>query len=507
MKRKFFYFFIMLFVGLVSFTACNNDDEIVLPDNNGDNNGDKTELADGFYVYNGDVTTLADIPANGLMMVTNNETDQTERASLFETFYKVDASIGFYIIEVSNGTVYYMGSTDAASVEAQTDEPQDGLYKGTYGTDSVVYKPAESGVYHIVIDSELGLVTYAVANWGIIGAGSPGGWSSSTPFDYKSDDDNTIVWEGTNIELKSGDIKFRYSNGWKIFMDETVGAEVNVNTNLGGAIDALTPGGANIAWSETGLYTITLTFNYGTGFTVEITKTGDSSIKDYTDTELGLVGDGIIVADTANGWNYTMGLMKPEVSNTKYTWKWTNIQVSEAGSFKIREGQTWDNISLGYPQVTVEGGSADNFGTNNDGNFVPVAAGNFDITLVIEASTETYTVKIEAAGTAEPEMYMLGDGCSAGWDNTIALPMSGTGGVYTITTALTSGANIKFITTLGQWAPMYGTDANGTSSSGNLVYRPTENDTDPASIPTPDTDGTYTVSINTNDLTYTITAK
>ncbi len=54
---------------------------------------------------------------------------------------------------------------------------------------------------------------------------------------------------------------------------------------------------------------------------------------------------------------------------------------------------------------------------------------------------------------------------------------------------------------------MYGTDANGTSTGGNLVFRETEAVADPASIPTPATEGTYTVSINTNTLTYTITAK
>lgn len=107
-----------------------------------------------------------------------------------------------------------------------------------------------------------------------------------------------------------------------------------------------------------------------------------------------------------------------------------------------------------------------------------------------------------------PTLYMLGDGCTAGWNNGTALPMEGgPGGIYTLTTTLGAGKYIKFITTLGQWAPMYGTDAAATSTSGNLVFRETEAVTDPASIPTPATAGTYTVTANITNLTYTIAAK
>jgi starch-binding outer membrane protein SusE/F len=123
--------------------------------------------------------------------------------------------------------------------------------------------------------------------------------------------------------------------------------------------------------------------------------------------------------------------------------------------------------------------------------------------LKIDAVTENYTFTVNPAGAA-PEMFMLGDGSLAGWDNTQALPMTGKDGVYSITTQLGGGKNIKFITTLGQWAPMYGTDGAGTSTGGNLVFRPTENDPDPASIPTPAEDGLYTVTIDVNNLTYAI---
>jgi hypothetical protein len=127
----------------------------------------------------------------------------------------------------------------------------------------------------------------------------------------------------------------------------------------------------------------------------------------------------------------------------------------------------------------------------------PATAGEYKIT--VDTANLTYTV-----GSPSPELFMLGDGCSAGWNNGSALPMNGTAGVYSLTVELLGTGYIKFITTLGQWAPMYGTDASGTATGGILVYRPDEATADPAAIPVPATAGTYTVNVNTNDLTYTI---
>ena len=103
------------------------------------------------------------------------------------------------------------------------------------------------------------------------------------------------------------------------------------------------------------------------------------------------------------------------------------------------------------------------------------------------------------------ELYLLGDATSIGWNNTAALPMTGNDGVFTITTNLEGGGTyLKFIVTLGQWTPQYGTDGNGTSTGGNLVYRPDEITPDPYAIPAPSVSGTYIVTANTNNLTYTI---
>ncbi|NQU84778.1 MAG: SusE domain-containing protein [Mariniphaga sp.] len=109
-----------------------------------------------------------------------------------------------------------------------------------------------------------------------------------------------------------------------------------------------------------------------------------------------------------------------------------------------------------------------------------------------------YSVKL-------PPIYLLGDATDPGWDNLNALPapyMSP--GVYGLVAHLKANAWLKFIKNLGAWAPMWGADAEGTSTGGNLVYRPTESDTDPASIPSSDVEGDYRIVADIINLTYEV---
>lgn len=108
------------------------------------------------------------------------------------------------------------------------------------------------------------------------------------------------------------------------------------------------------------------------------------------------------------------------------------------------------------------------------------------------------------------ELYMLGSATEVGWDNAAPLAMTKDApGMFSIITTLTAGTDmyLKFLEVPGQWAPQYGTDANGTAEGGNLVLRPTEDATDPDSIPAPDVTGLYKIEVNLSNLTYKITAQ
>jgi hypothetical protein len=496
--------FVTLVLGL---SSCSKDEETPPP----------VIVLDGLYVKGGS-TALTGFDTKGMMKVTRNEVNQTERASLYEIYVAIKAGApGFSIVNVAGSVqTSFAPGPDFAVVPLEAhiaDEPKVEFWRGTYIDGATAFTVPADGLYHIVLDTELKKIAILPVVWGVIGAATPGGWGGSTALPSQGFDLNTMTFQATDVVMTKADFKFRYSDGWKVVLDTALdlggGAKgVRANTNYGGAVDALVPGGANIANANPGKYTCKVVWTLGTWATATVTKTGDLELINYTDTELGLIGDGLIIGGTQQGWDVTNWLSKPVVENvTNYVWTWNGVEVNTLGSFKIREGQDWNKKSIGYNDVTMAGLSASKFGTNGDGNFVPTENGIYDFVLEIDAVTETYTLTVNPAGAA-PELFMLGDGCTAGWNNTVALPMTGTAGVYSITTELQgAGKYVKFITTIGQWAPMYGTDAAGTSTGGALVYRATESDPDPASIPAPATVGTYTVNVNLNTMTYTIVAK
>ena len=493
-------------------TSCKDDPDEVDPD---------PIVLDGVYIKGGS-TALTDFDTKGKLKVTRNEVTQADRAQLMEIYIAVKGGApGFNLVVVAGEvrTTLSPGADFAVVPEGErdTDEPQMDFWRGSYTeistSEGSAFTVPTDGLYHVVIDTEIKKIAIAPVVWGIIGAATPGGWTNGTELPSTGFDLNTMTFEAKDMTLQKGDFKFRYSNGWKIILDpdyDLGGGEVGikVNTNYGGSVAALIPGGANISNTVIGKYTAKMVWTLGAGNSATMVKTGDLNIIDYTNTELGLIGNGLIINGVQHNWgdDSTVMLTTPTVENeTTYTWTYNNVEITTLGSFKIREGQDWSKKSIGFKDVTMAGLSADKFETNTDGNFVPMEDGTYDMVLKIDAVTETYTFTVNPAGVTT-ELYMVGDGCSAGWSEKTPLPMEGTGGVYTKTTTLNgTGTAIKFLTTPGQWQPQYGTDATGTSTGGILLLNDGTG-SDPDNIPVPDTAGEYLVTVNTNDMTYTIAA-
>jgi starch-binding outer membrane protein SusE/F len=119
-------------------------------------------------------------------------------------------------------------------------------------------------------------------------------------------------------------------------------------------------------------------------------------------------------------------------------------------------------------------------------------------------NSEPLTISIKPFFVVVPPIYLLGDATTAGWSNTAALEMTHVEDkIFTITTTL-DGDMIKFIKTLGAWAPQWGTDDTGTWESGPLVYRLTDDEPDPVAIPAPPTAGEYVITADIDNLTYTV---
>jgi hypothetical protein len=132
---------------------------------------------------------------------------------------------------------------------------------------------------------------------------------------------------------------------------------------------------------------------------------------------------------------------------------------------------------------------------------IPSPAVEGDYRVVADTAAMTYSITATSA-----QLFLVGDATSAGWNNAGGIPFDKVSpGHFTLTTTLNATGGMKFLEVSGAWAPQWGTDAEGTSGFGNLIYRPTESVPDPTNIPTPGA-GTYTITLNLVTQTYTIVA-
>ncbi|MCB0805713.1 MAG: SusF/SusE family outer membrane protein [Bacteroidales bacterium] len=503
MKRKFFRTAIKLtwlamLAMVVVVSSCKKDDD-------DDKNDPNTPIVlDGYYVK-GAGTALADFNDKGLMQETPNEVDQSERASLMELYIAVKAGTdGFNIVKVagSERTTFGPGADFAEVPQGTTDEPKVAFWRGSYTAEAKApFTVPADGLYHVIIDTELEkVVVVPVEYWGLIGAATPGGWSNDTQLPSEGFDLETITFKATGIEMTKADFKFRYSGGWKVEVDTTLDlgngvVGVKANTNYGGAVDALVPGGANIANDVSGIYTVSMKWTLGGGYEATMQKTGDLEVTDYSSTELGLVGDGLVVGGNQHNWDETIMLMTPTVENeTNYTWTWEGVEVTTAGSFKIREGQNWEGYSFGYPQVTMAGLAADDFETNGDGNFVPTMDGVYDIEFVIDAVAETFTFTVDPAGAAA-QLWVPGE--YQGWapDSAPTLTDDNNDGVFTgMVEFPASSATFQFkFTSQPNWD---GTNYGAGANAGEL-----STDGGAGNLEVPGA-GTYMITADINNLTW-----
>lgn len=131
--------------------------------------------------------------------------------------------------------------------------------------------------------------------------------------------------------------------------------------------------------------------------------------------------------------------------------------------------------------------------SNVSGGFVQVSKGMITITVT------PYTGKVPYNFV---DWYLVGDATVSGWDNNKGnqiLFRSGTNANEYIFTGFFKKGYFKAIKNLGNWTPMYG------GSGGDLVYRGTESDPDPASFEIP-ADGYYKFKMDVEKLKYSLVA-
>lgn len=468
-------------------------------------------LPDGLYIY-GTGTPLYSLEEKGKMDLARNEVTQEIRSTLYEKYLPIKGGDeGFTIISINNHVKTYLEpSSNFVKVndnDLAPEEPIEGLYRGNIDVNTEPYIDPflvdEDGLYHIAYDAEIGIVTIAKAEWGVIGEATPESWSTSTNlnesfdlFDYQF----TI----NDLTLTKGDFKFRYSNGWKVVLDPNYdlgngSVGIKVNSSLGNTISDLIPGGNNITNEVPGYYSLNINWTLDNGISAVLIKTGDLNYIDYSSTEFGLIGTGIIQNGTPVGWDGSILHHIPVVTDqTNYLWTYDHIEVSTDGAFKIREGQNWDGMILGYNDVIMSGESINDFEADGDGNFVSLTNEVYDFDLMIDAITEEYTLFINPASNNVPKLYV--PGAYQGWDpaNAATITDDDNNGVFIGIVEITGeDFNFKFNSQANWDGPNYGTgETNGTlsieASAGNLEV--------PAA-------GSYEFTVDINNLTWSYIAQ
>jgi len=367
-------------------------------------------VEDGYYVF-GAGTALTDYDFKGLMKATKNEVDQSDRAGLYEIYIAVkQGADGFNIGKVSGGAavVYGPGADFAEVAEADKigDEPKLWFARGAAQETTNKFTVPEDGLYHVVYDIELNKAVVAKVEWGIIGGATPDGWGASTALPSSAFDLNAMSFEINDMILLAGDYKFRYSGGWKIVLD---GELVRVNTNFGGTVDALVPGGSNITNTVAGLYTVKIDWTLNDGTTATVTKTGDYTPPAYPEAMY------IVGAGTAYGWdtpgtvdNAIMHKLAGGGPSEGIFWKICHIEGGQG--FKL-SAANWGNPNLGFGEVDEF--DAEGVAVTSDGGNMSVAESGMYM-VVLNLRDELKKVSIKAV-----EVYGIGN-AFGGWDSQMA---------------------------------------------------------------------------------------
>lgn len=398
---------LIIAMAMLVVVACKKDDK--------EDPNTTTPVEDGVYVT-GAATGVATPGINGLMSTARNEVTQEDRAELKEIYMAVTSADGFNI-QIVNGstTTTYGPGADFAEVEVpDNDEPKDGLWRGSLVETSDKFTVPEDGLYHIAFDQELMIVVVAKVDWGIIGGATPGGWGDNTPLVSSGFDKSAMTFEVAEVTLLENEWKFRYSNGWKIILDPdfdlgggVVG--IKVNSNFGGAVDALVPGGDNIANDTYGVYKVTMDWALGSGMTAAIEWVKDAEpLATYPDTMY------IVGAGTAYGWdtpgtvpNAIMHKCAGGAPSEGIYWK---ICYLEAGQgFKVSDAN-WGSFNFGYAEI--EEFDANGVAVSDlDGNMDIAESGMYIV--VLNLRDDAIKLSVKAA-----EVYGMGD-TFGGWDEDV----------------------------------------------------------------------------------------
>ncbi len=362
MKRLLGFLSLLLVFAMV-FTACKNKTP----------QGTHHLVEDGYYLVGGSAPVDSMILKNMLEQgyVEGEGFKPQAMDGLFQKYVYLTANGGGFVIKQQAGAQTIVWGIDGNWTQVRGDTVMKASIKKDGGNFTV---PAD-GLYLVVAYFPGNkLYMLRVDNWDVIGDATDGGWgddSKQVMTAVKVDKDGG-QWQIQNLALRPANFKFRFNHWWTYYFADTA-AEANGDpkffTNLGGSLDELTPGGANIKVDNPGIYTVTLNYTYGGKFTATMDKTGDLNPDDISGDTISIIGSGIGYMSNGQAvmlasWSQDYDFTYTGQSNYVYTFVGDSIVLTENAEFKLRKNHKWD-INWGAGNTTTAGDNQDISGTDN----------------------------------------------------------------------------------------------------------------------------------------------
>lgn len=400
MKRTNRILSILLGAAIIFGVSSCKKEEPVIP-----SGGDGIPVADGFYLAK---TGEDPVATAGLEAATVDAPSFSAMSREgFVSGYMYLTAGSYNLVEVTDKAIT---STLGGSVSTVTgdddlnkecDESGYSLVDAT--VDGAAFSIATDGLYVVSYDATLSEIVYdQITSLGIIGAATPGGWSTDTEMTGTVTADGGS-WTVEGVTLDVGEMKFRFNCRWAIDRRIDSGQDFDnangytVFTNYGNTIDNLLPGneGANIAVAEYAVYTVTFNWDPSSGVSATLTRTGDAEPKPEYPAELYMVGA------TIGGWDWAANGVQliPVHSNPHLFWSivWMDAAAADPG-IKFAPVADW-NGDFG---VDAGAGATNGVYVKGSDNVPPPATSGYYMVVVnLETGAETIEVN-------EPLIYGLG---------------------------------------------------------------------------------------------------
>lgn len=396
---------------LAFFVGCSDDDDTTVADNDDidaiidDIVESGPTLSDGIYIVGAAVsgdTTAANLLQAGLVEAPEFTTQS--RDGFYEAYIYMGAG-SYSFVKVEGETTTALGGAWTKVFVGDSIES----FSGALEADSEGASPFETGkLAHVMYDASTSQYALtAIEYWEVIGSATDGGWSVGQQINEISKSSEEVVFVGEGITMREGPYKFRFNSNWDINLEEgecdaAATTCLKYFTNIGGTLDDVVAGGANMefATGNDGVYKVTITYSNGPGLSlsVAVEKTGDAEVlAEYPET-LYMIGSAI------GGWDWVDNgqPLIPVYDNKHLFWKVVYLDTAGGAEFKFSPVMEW-NGDFGKTGDAVEGV----FAKGGDNLATPGGPGYYAITVNLE--TETIQV------TEDIGIYGIGDAFGS-WD-------------------------------------------------------------------------------------------